>query len=50
MDKVNEHIEVTDLIDEFEHEQEIESIEKEISEIDKKLQNMKIKKKEEDGK
>lgn len=49
MSKIKKHIEVTDLIDEFEYEQEIESIKKEISEISEKLQDMKIQEKEGDG-
>lgn len=39
-EKEVEHLEVTDLLDEFEAEKETEEIEKEIEEIDKKLEEI----------
>lgn len=35
------HIEVTDLLDEFEAEEEVKEIEKEIADIDRKLEKIK---------
>jgi|GEM_PF-2394770 len=45
--KSQEHVEVTDLMDDFENEREVEEIKKEIEEIDRKLQKLKSENKRE---
>jgi len=40
-EKETNHVEVTDLLDEFETEEEVKEIEKEIADIDRKLEKIK---------